>query len=57
MTDEDLRNQVIETLSGEESDFNVSGIVAEFIDRYGVVSVDTIDGEQYWSVVNENACD
>jgi hypothetical protein len=53
ITDRDIRNQVETTLAGSDlaDDFDMDGAVAEIISTYGLVSLDTIDSEDFWALV------
>lgn len=53
-TDRDMRTQVVDTLPGLESDYDVNAIVDELQLKYGTVLIDTIPSGDYWAVVSRH---
>jgi hypothetical protein len=54
-TAEDVRHEVITSLAGSESEFNVDGIVDAIVSNYGLDSIDDIPSNAYWTIVENNA--
>lgn len=53
-TDHDMRDQVIRTLDGLHTEYDVQGIVDTLQKAYGTVDIVTIPSADYWCVVSEN---
>jgi len=51
VTDRDIRDEVVQSLTEFAGDFNVGGIVRAIIDRYGLVKIDDIPAGEYWPLV------
>ena len=54
-TDRDLRQQVIESLAGDEAEYNIPAIVDAIQREYGTVDTGTIECEDYWRIVVEHS--
>lgn len=59
ITSTDITRQVTESIeaSGDPtltSSIDVTGIVGEIIQRYGLVDIDTIDHDEYWALVQRH---
>ena len=52
-TDRDLRRQVIESLAGDEAEYNICAIVDAIQAKYGTVRIDAIEREEYWNIVRK----
>jgi hypothetical protein len=57
ITDRDMREQVREVLGAEDACFDITAIVSEIQSIYGTVAIDTISGEEFWSIVNRHYID
>ena len=55
ITDRDIATQVTESLTDHADSHDVDGIVRDIIDRYGRVNIDTIDHDDYWTLVETHA--
>lgn len=55
-TDADLRDEVTLYLQAgdDAADFDVDGIVTEIVHTYGLVSIDSIDSEQWVSILDRH---
>lgn len=55
ITDKDIERVVAESLTAYTGEFDVRGIVDEVIARYGRVDIETIDHDDYWTLVAKHA--
>lgn len=57
VTDRDVRTQIIASLAGRESEFDVDLLVDSFISRWGCIDMDSVpeDIEAYWGLVSDCA--
>ncbi len=54
-TKRDMTEQVIVTLDGIADEYDVSGIVDDLVDSYGVTDVNSIPSVAYWDIVADRA--
>jgi hypothetical protein len=55
VTDRDMREQVIATLDGDDTEHNVDAIVAEIQRTYGTVDISAVPHVRYWDIVARHA--
>jgi hypothetical protein len=55
ITDRDIAVAVTAALGEHAADHDIDGIVRDIIDRYGRVDVETIDHDEFWSLVEKHA--
>jgi hypothetical protein len=53
-TERDMRDQIHETLGGEDANFNITDIADEIQRTYGTVDVNTIPVSEYWAIVERH---
>jgi hypothetical protein len=51
LTDRDIRDQVQQACDASVGTYDVSAITRAIVDRYGLVDIDTIDDDEFWSLV------
>lgn len=54
-TSNDLRDQVRTATDASDGEYDVNAIVNTIIERHGAVDVDTLDTDEFWAIVGENA--
>jgi hypothetical protein len=54
-TDRDLRNQINTATNASDGTYDVDAILADIIERHGVVDIDTLDSDEFWSIVGAHA--
>lgn len=53
----DLHAQVRDSIPHHDDEHDLDAIVDEIITTYGLVHIDTIDDDEYWTIVERNALD
>lgn len=53
-TDRDLKDQIIESLGGEDAEYSVQGICDEIQRKFGTVGLERIPGDKYWDIVQRH---
>lgn len=56
-TSRDLTDQVTRATDASDGTYNVDAIVSEIVERYGAVDIDSLDSDEFWSVVGKHATD
>lgn len=56
-TSRDLRNQVHTATDASDGEYDVDAIVEEIIAKHGAVDADTIDTDEFWTIVGKHATD
>lgn len=57
ITDRDIRDQVQQATEASEGSYDADAIVREIVQRYGLVSIDTIDHDEFWAIVGQYPTD
>lgn len=55
ITDRDIRDHVLRSLTCHEDEFNIDAIVDEIQRTYGLIDAATIDHDAYWAIVERHA--
>jgi hypothetical protein len=56
-TSTDLTAQVRTATDASEGAYDVDAITAEIIERHGAVDVDTLDTDEFWTIVMNHSVD
>lgn len=54
-TSRDLTDQVTHAADAVDGTHDVPAIVAEIIERWGTVDIETLDHEEFWAVMGKHA--
>lgn len=56
-TSRDLTDQVTHATNASDGTYDVPAIVADIIDQHGAVDIDTLDHDEFWTIVGNHATD
>lgn len=56
-TSRDLTDQVTRATAASDGTYDVPAIVEDIIERHGAVDIDTLDSDEFWTIVGNHATD
>lgn len=54
ITRRDIDNEIAQALDGSDRRFNVGALQDAFFERYGLVSIESVDHDEFWALVGEH---
>lgn len=54
-TSNDLRTQIVHATNASDGTYNVDAILEEILDKHGAVDIETLDTDEFWTIVGKHA--
>lgn len=54
-TSRDLRDQIVIATDASDGQYDVDAITEEILEEHGAVDIETLDADEFWSVVGKHA--
>jgi hypothetical protein len=54
-TSRDLRDQIVTATDASDGEYDVDAILADILEQYGAVDIDSLDSGEFWAIVGKHA--